>query len=79
MCRAFWRETVGFRLALYLDKKFPSWCWAEVCTVVGLGWGLFDRDKWDDIRSNGCAKDGDESGSCWCGKMVKGKADERTN
>jgi len=71
--RAVWRNTIGFRLALWLDKRFPKWCWAELCTTIGLG---YDIQDWRKARETGpsCARDCETFGSCYCGKMVKSEA-----
>lgn len=66
--RELWKKTIGFRLALWLDKKFPDWCWADICTTIGLGYDILD---WRKAKQNSCREDCEEQGSCWCGKMVR--------
>ena len=74
LIRWAWRQSIGFRLALWLDKKHPTWCWAHLCTTIGLGYDFFD---WEKFKHNSCRKDCEELGSCWCGKMVRDVDDER--
>lgn len=69
--RTVWRKTIGFRLALWLDKRLPTWCWADICTTIGLGYDIWD---WRKGKENSCAEDCAKQGSCWCGKMnTKGR------
>lgn len=71
-----WECIIGMKLALWLEKIHPDWCWADICVNVGLGkdvlwlWRVPDEQKAEDARTvcieNDCAK----NGSCWCGKMM---------
>ena len=70
--RGLWERTVGMRIALWLDKRYPNWCWAHLCTDIGLGWNIlgFRRAKEEGL---GCKKDCERDRACWCGKMNKGE------
>lgn len=68
--RNVWARLVGVRLAIRLDNRLPGWCWAHICTDLGLGWDIWN---WRRARENSCAKDCERDGACWCGKMVKVK------
>lgn len=68
--RELWVKWIGMRLAIWMDKRLPTWCWAHICTDLGLGWDIL---KWRRARENTCANDCERNGSCWCGKMVRSK------
>jgi hypothetical protein len=67
--RKMWSNTIGWRLALWLDKKHPEWCWAGIATTVGLGYSIqdFNRQK----EGSGCKRECEQIGRCWCGKFTK--------
>jgi hypothetical protein len=71
--RGFWSRWIGWRLACWLDKKHPDWCWTWIATDIGMGEPAWD-DPWR-MRSNAdCKTDCERLGSCWCGKLRKEEA-----
>jgi len=69
--KRIWERVIGVRLALWLDKRHPDWCWASLCVDLGLGWDI--RDAIENAVSNGpqCQREcaGPIEG-CWCGKFM---------
>src|SRR4029077_20432391 len=49
--RKLWERTIGMRLALWLDKRHPDWCWAALCVDLGLGWDI--RGAMENAESSG--------------------------
>lgn len=64
-----WERFIGMRLALWIDKRHPEYCWAEVCTSLGLGWNICGWRE-DAQRIESCREDCARNGSCWCGKLM---------
>jgi hypothetical protein len=71
-----WMRRIGYRLALWLDKRHPEWCWADTCTYVGMAWDI----PWlwrtsEEHKAEHCKRvcldiDFKKNGSCWCGKNM---------
>ena len=61
-------QRLRMRLALWLDRRHPDWCWATLCTDLALGWDLW---HWRENAKNisVCRMDCERNGSCWCGKL----------
>lgn len=65
-----WERTMGMKLALWLDKRHPDWCWAELCVSLGMGYDLLhwrERSKCVESCRQECL--GPIEG-CWCGKFM---------
>lgn len=71
-----WMRWIGMRLALWLDKRHPDWCWADTCTYVGMAWDIpwlwrtSSENKAADCKSVCLDTDYRKNGSCWCGKNM---------
>lgn len=74
-----WTRTVGMRLAGWLEMRHNDWCWADICTNVGLGWDIAwlwnttAEEKATSFRSLcdvNTAECSAKNGSCWCGKSM---------
>lgn len=64
-------------LAKWLDGRNPRWCWADLCTDLGLAYRLRGWSERAKKRGPRCEADARESGTCWCGKMRCAAAMER--
>jgi len=66
-----WERTIGMRLAQWLDKRHPDWCWASLCVDLGMGWDI--RGAIENAQSAGQQCKSECSGpieGCWCGKFM---------
>lgn len=86
LSRHFWRAWEGFigmQVAFWLDELLPNHCWANVCTKIGFGWDLAEfvrtplRFFDEECGAEGCRRESQELGSCWCGKFTDETARER--
>ena len=70
-----WTRKIGYRFALWLDKRHPGWCWADTCSYVGMAWNIAwlwrtsDEEKVSACQSI-CMPDVERIGTCWCGKNM---------
>jgi hypothetical protein len=68
--KRIWERTIGMRLALWLDKRHPDWCWASLCVNLGMGYDLLRwRKRAKDVGV--CRQEclGPIEG-CYCGKFM---------
>src|SRR5690348_8698895 len=67
--QTFWCNHGGYRLAPWMDKRNPDYCWADICTDLGMARNLLG---WrEHARESGppCQREANEIGCCWCGKF----------
>ena len=65
-----WQNAIGFKLASWVDKRHPDWCWAEICLNLGMARGEGGILHWrDHVDATSCKKECAEMGTCWCGKF----------
>jgi hypothetical protein len=65
-----------FKLALLVDRldRRQRYCWADICTGLGLGWNVWGWRAEARSSMRQCFKDCDELGTCWCGKLRQSDA-----
>jgi hypothetical protein len=74
--RKLWSKALGMRLAVWLEKKHPDWCWADLCSKLGFGyqiswlWKTTSAEKSAETGAVCWSEEAQKVGYCWCGKFM---------